>query len=143
MDESENFEYDASTIRFLDYVTTTWIDGPNSFPIALWNKFGEDKLRTNNHAEGYNSRLVKKIGKTPNFWQFIEDIQNEEEAQRLRKERHDNGVLHERYRNKIDISRDLNIMTNCCEYLSGKIDLPTLMERQSMLVIEFDDEIKK
>ena len=48
MDEAELFEHDASKVRFLDNVTTTWIDGPNSFPIPLWNKFWEDKLKTNN-----------------------------------------------------------------------------------------------
>ena len=49
----------------------------------------------------------------------------------------------ERYRNKLDIARDLQIMTNCCEFLSGKIDLSTLIEKQSLLVIEFDEDLKK
>ena len=93
MDEAELFEHDASKVRFLDNVTATWIDGPNSFPIPLWNKFGEDKLRTNNHAESYNNRLNNKIGAKPNLWRFIETIQNEEESQRLRKERHDQNIL--------------------------------------------------
>ena len=48
--------------QFDDYFSNTWIHG--QFPIDLWNHFRDERPRTNNFCEGYNSRLRKRATKS-------------------------------------------------------------------------------
>ena len=61
-------------VVLIHYVERNWING--SFPPETWNMFQHQGETTNNHSEGYNSRLgnKKNIGKHPNFYQWVETI---------------------------------------------------------------------
>lgn len=48
------FSIDKLT-RFIDYFVEQWMDNPN-MPIKVWNVYGQ-RHRTNNAAEGWNSKL--------------------------------------------------------------------------------------
>ena len=47
-----------ATIQFNEYFHETRING--NFPLTTWNHFRSDIPRTNNHCEGYTSRLAKQ-----------------------------------------------------------------------------------
>ena len=122
--------YGEKINKFRDYVFNTWITNVN-FPIALWNHFNADGPRTNNHVEGFHSRInkytriinfytyyiyiyiyfhIKSSTSThPNIWKFIEIIQDDEFKQNLKKIRLDASFLVVRGRNKVDVARDLQI----------------------------------
>jgi hypothetical protein len=49
----------------------TWING--KFPFIHWNFFNQHQPRTNNHVEGWHSRMNKVISKPhPNIFAWIE-----------------------------------------------------------------------
>ena len=48
------------------------------YPIEMWNFFKHDGSRTNNHVNGYHTRLMGKAGKThPNVFQVVEFFNKE------------------------------------------------------------------
>ena len=60
--------------RMIDYVSKYWVNG--SYHPETWVMFQHDGETTNNHSEGYNSRLASKkvISKHPNVYKFVEAI---------------------------------------------------------------------
>lgn len=63
--------------ELIDYFTATWING--NFPPIHWNYFNQHQPRTNNHVEGWHSRMKKVISRPhPNIFSWIEYIQREE-----------------------------------------------------------------
>ena len=46
---------------FNEYFDSTWMNG--QYPIKMWDFFKYDGPRTNNHIEGYHTRLMRKVGK--------------------------------------------------------------------------------
>ena len=63
--------------ELIEYFTDTWLNG--NFPQSQWNYFNQHLPRTNNHVEGWHSR-IKKIISTPhpNIYSWVEFIQREE-----------------------------------------------------------------
>ena len=56
--------------EFICYYNSTWISG--QYPMRVWNFFRYCGPRTNNHVEGYHSRLIKKAGKShPNIFEVV------------------------------------------------------------------------
>ncbi|XP_041372706.1 uncharacterized protein LOC121385978 [Gigantopelta aegis] len=51
----------AQVTQLMDYVTNTWIEGPLS--PEMWNHFGNDSHRTNNHLEGWYHKINKIVQK--------------------------------------------------------------------------------
>ena len=63
--------------HFNDYFSNTWIHG--QFPIDLWNHFRDERPRTNNFCEGYNSRLRKRAANSHlNIFELIMVLQKEQ-----------------------------------------------------------------
>ena len=63
--------------ELIDYFSATWING--NFPPIHWNYFNQHQPRTNNHVEGWHSRMKKVISKPhPNIFAWIDYIQREE-----------------------------------------------------------------
>ena len=61
LDEAQYDEY-PQLEKFSDYMLETWLEGPKSFPIALWNQFENlDERVTHTH---------------PNPWTFYEVLQH-------------------------------------------------------------------
>ncbi len=72
---------DVEADRFKDYVTSTWVDGNVArFPIELWTQYDNiEGLRTNNHIEGWHSKLNRAIGRQhPNIFVLIELLKDEQ-----------------------------------------------------------------
>ena len=46
---------------FISYFESTWLVG--SYPPSLWNVFETKSARTNNHIEGWDSKLKKVVRK--------------------------------------------------------------------------------
>ena len=62
---------DEKVVKFLDYVTDTWIYQP-LFEPTIWNHYRNYSTRTNNHLEGWHNSLNKKAGGShKNFFEFI------------------------------------------------------------------------
>ena len=47
--------------EFITYYEETWLVG--NYPLPLWNVFESGSVHTNNHVEGWHSRLKKVVGK--------------------------------------------------------------------------------
>ena len=63
--------------ELIEYFTDTWLNG--NFPQSQWNYFNQHLPRTNNHIEGWHSRIKKIISKPhPNIYSWVEFIQREE-----------------------------------------------------------------
>ncbi|XP_067676243.1 uncharacterized protein [Haliotis asinina] len=57
-------------MRLMDYVTTTWIEGPWS--PTMWNHFGNDGHRTNNNLEGFHHKINRVAAKKhPNIYEVV------------------------------------------------------------------------
>ena len=76
----KNTAPDVPRVReFNDYFDRTWMNV--QYPIEMWNFFKYDSLRTNNHVEGYHTRLMRKAGKIhPNIFEVVELFSQEEAA---------------------------------------------------------------
>ena len=76
----KNTAPDAPHVRYFnDYFDRTWMNG--QYPIEMWNFFKYDGPRTNNHVEGYHTRLMRKAGKIhPNIFEVVELFSQEEAA---------------------------------------------------------------
>lgn len=62
------------TTDFADYVTTQWVEGQDR---DEWNHFTNEGPRTNNHLEGWHSKLKKLVRHAhPNIFQLIEILKN-------------------------------------------------------------------
>ena len=66
----KGFEFEDKLKEFQDfmikYLVDYWIEGP--IPPSLWNCFRRKRDNTNNHSEGYNSKLnreLKQVHPTP------------------------------------------------------------------------------
>ena len=67
--------------RFKDYVTTTWVDDiEDRFPIELWSQYDNIAgIRTNNHLEGWHSKLNRAINRPhPNTFALSELLKEEQ-----------------------------------------------------------------
>ncbi len=60
----------AGVTDFKRYFETTWLAG--SYPPSLWNVHNSVSTRTNNHIEGWHSKLKKVVGKAhPNVFEIV------------------------------------------------------------------------
>jgi hypothetical protein len=66
-------------IRFLYYMTDTWVDEANAlFLMHTWNHFNNLSMRTNNHLESWHGRFNSAVGKAhPNAFELINKLKNE------------------------------------------------------------------
>jgi hypothetical protein len=115
---------------FADYVLETYIE-TNVFPPFLWNYYDHDGKRSNNDIEGYNKKLNNFFPNHPNIWVFITKLQAEEATATLKFIRIEKDTLKQRGRNKVDVTRDLEIQTCKCELLAKKIDLLEYLNKVS------------
>jgi hypothetical protein len=72
---------DEEVDRFKDYVTTTWVDDIAArFPVELWSQYDNIAgMRTNNHLEGWHSKLNHAINRPhPNIFALIELLKEEQ-----------------------------------------------------------------
>lgn len=71
----------AARITFNDYIVSTYVDSTSCrFPRNLWNvndAIINNLPRTNNHVEGYNSRLGSVFPVHPHIFRFIELLREE------------------------------------------------------------------
>ena len=62
--------------EFVTYHKETWLVG--NYPLPLWNVFESGSVCTNNHVEGWHSRLKKVVGKVhPNIFEIVEVFKKE------------------------------------------------------------------
>ena len=62
---------------FITYFDSTWING--QFRLKQWNYYDYDGPRTNNHVEGWHSRLKWIVGKPhPNIFEIVDVIRKEQ-----------------------------------------------------------------
>ncbi|CAF1397189.1 unnamed protein product, partial [Didymodactylos carnosus] len=70
---------DVNATEFNDYLVQTYAD-ISLYGINIWNVHDaiiNDLPRTNNHVEGYNSRLESNFPKHPHIYHFIELLHDE------------------------------------------------------------------
>ncbi len=64
---------------FIDYFESTWLHG--IYPPAVWNVHDLGDCCTNNHIEGWHSRLKKVVGKShPNVYEIVRTFKMEQVA---------------------------------------------------------------
>ncbi|XP_046581618.1 uncharacterized protein LOC124289066 [Haliotis rubra] len=60
-----------------DYMTNFWVEG--DLHMTQWNHHNSDGPRTNNHLEGWHSRLKKYVGKAhPNIFEIVSFLSREQ-----------------------------------------------------------------
>ena len=60
----------ANLKEFFQYFQDAWIDG--NFPVCMWKVHSLDGPYTNNHAEGWHSKVQKLAGKVhPNIYEIV------------------------------------------------------------------------
>ena len=89
----------------------------------LWNHFDNRGPKTNNHVEGFNSKLINFLITHPNIWKFIIKIKSEESNCSLRFIHHKSGSLKERGRRSSDLEKDLKILDLITQFITKNIDL--------------------
>ncbi|XP_067648894.1 uncharacterized protein [Haliotis asinina] len=63
---------------FMDYVTTSWVEGQAFIP-EIWYHFENQGHRTNNHLEGWHNKIKKLLKKShPNIFEVIQLFQREQ-----------------------------------------------------------------
>ena len=63
---------------FISYFKSTLLVGSYP-PASLWNVFETKSARTNNHIEGWHSKLKKVVGKAhPNVYEIVEIFKREQ-----------------------------------------------------------------
>ncbi|CAM4871808.1 unnamed protein product [Rotaria socialis] len=71
----------SSSIKFNGYIVSTYFDRTSCrYPVTLWNvndALNSNIPRTNNHVEGYNSRLGSLFPVHPHIYKFIELLRDE------------------------------------------------------------------
>jgi hypothetical protein len=100
---------DRKCQKLFNYFIRQWINSKNRFLTvfnllyliisfiidtspSVWNHYTTtDNIRTNNHIEGFNSKLNKKIRKHPSIYEFIECIKSIENQSLITKEKADHG----------------------------------------------------
>ncbi|XP_046339071.2 uncharacterized protein LOC124120313 [Haliotis rufescens] len=117
--------------RFMDYVTTTWVEG--SWSKDLWNHFGNQGRRTNNNLEGWHHHLNKSAQKThPNIFEVVNLLKREQSLTEVRVEQlgaHPRAPARERKYRVIDsrlraLKEDLlNQLTTTMDYTDDVADL--------------------
>ncbi len=118
--------------EFADFVLDTLVGDACFYSRSIWNHY--DNLsdpRTNNHVEGFHSKLSKIFtiftDKKPNIWLFIEKIKRIDTSNTLYLELLSNGKLKDKNRrsNK-DLNRDIHIKTQMREFAEQRITLDSL-----------------
>ncbi|XP_067648905.1 uncharacterized protein [Haliotis asinina] len=74
-----------------------------SYPLILWNYFKYDGPRTNNHVEGFHTRLMKKAGKShPNLFEVVQLFIHEEASSNVQVLQLESGQSAPRRRRRYD-----------------------------------------
>ena len=69
----------AGMAEFSEYFQNTWIRG--CYSAASWNVYDLGDCRTNNHIEGWHSKLKKVVGKAhPNVFELVRIFKIEQAA---------------------------------------------------------------
>ena len=104
-----------SSVKFNDYVVSNYADSSSSpYSIELWNVHDalvKDLPQTNNHVEGYNSRLGSLFPVHPHIFRFIERLRDEHLFQRHLAEQ---SKVHPIKRKQItkDVNAQLRVLLN-------------------------------
>jgi len=112
----------SSSIKFNDYIVSTYVDRTSSrFPIELWNV--NDALinnipRTNNHVEGYNSRLGSLFPIHPHIFRFIEILRDEHLFQHHHAEQ---SKAHAPRRQKLSEDINAQLLNLLNKYTNGEL----------------------
>ena len=73
-------------LQFNDYMTETWVDFDARFSTFLWNQHANIGPRTNNHLEGFHSKLKNRMRKAhPTVFEFITHIKIVESTNRAKR----------------------------------------------------------
>ena len=84
----------------MSYFDQTWMNG--QFSYHQWNYFNYIGPRTNNHVEGWHSRLSKVVGKPhPNVYELVDVIKREEATSKLKLQQYESGVVLPARRRKV------------------------------------------
>ncbi|KAK2192012.1 hypothetical protein NP493_41g06047 [Ridgeia piscesae] len=121
---------------FNDYFVETWLDENPKISMDMWNVYTETERRTNNHVEGWNSRLMKVAGKHhPNIVQFVYALKREQAATQLKVAQHDAAMLPPQKKKNIVMGQHLAVFKQ--EYGSGcKAVLSFLGEAGHLIKLE-------
>ena len=87
----------------------------------MWNHFYNQGPKTNNHVEGFNSKLKKFLTSHPHIWKCIVKIKSEKSLCSLRFIHHKSGSLKERGRRSSDLEKDLKILDLKTQYITKNL----------------------
>ncbi len=109
-----------------DYFSGTWLNG--SFPQSEWNYFSQHLPRTNNHVEGWHSRMSNIIRKPhPNVYSWVEFMQREEAVSKAKIQSLRTGATARPQRRRIK-EREKRIHALFDRFNGGSISLDEYLE---------------
>ena len=73
--------------KLTNYIINNYIDD-GRFPLCMWNHFDtiDEKVRTNNHLEGFHRQLNAKVRTHLDLWMWINEVKPSEESVMCRNE---------------------------------------------------------
>ena len=82
-------QQEAPTMDHVDdlvtYFDRTWVNG--NYKLSQWNYYDFEEPRTNNHIEGWHTRLKKIVGKAdPNIFEVFEVMKKEQASSEMKLE---------------------------------------------------------
>ncbi len=112
--------------RLVDYFDRTWVNG--HFHFHQWNYFDFAGRRTNNHVEGWHSRVKKVVGKPhPNIYELIDVIKKEDATTRMKLQLCESGARMQPRRMRIR-EREIRIQTLFSRFRSGALSINDFLE---------------
>lgn len=107
--------------HFITYFDTTWING--QFRLHQWNYYDYDGPRTNNHVEGWHSRLKRIVDKPhPNIFEIVDVIKREQATMEMKWEQYAAGAT-QPPRKKRYVQRDEKIRKLFERFQNGESSL--------------------
>ncbi|VDH92729.1 Hypothetical predicted protein [Mytilus galloprovincialis] len=114
-------EIAINTTAFADYVTEYWVEGYNR---QHWNHFSNEGPRTNNHLEGWHSKLKKHVNHAhPNIYILIEILKKTQANTEA------NQLTSLKYRN---INNRLATLKEC--FLQGELTVQDYADQATFLL---------
>ena len=99
-----------------------------NYKLSQWNYYDNEGPRTNNHVEGWHTRLKKVVGKAhPNLYEIIEVMKKEQATSEIKLQQLEMGGRAP-HRKKRFVEKDKRILTLFERFKNGEYSLSDYLD---------------
>lgn len=131
----------VNVIKFLNYVTLTWMNDNATFKKDLWNQY-KKRIRTTNNAEGFNRGFNNHLHQAhPNIHQLIKLLKDEEMNTQINYNKFDGKNKFDKHKVKkyVDMQKQIDFYYRCLEQPDDhpdKIDAQRFLYLTQFLLVD-------